>query len=146
MPTWICPNCLAKMTVKESHIGKTAPCVQCGTVSTVADVAEIIDASGYQPPAPALPPINPTTAVPASTINRIRGESPTLVAIWKIAHVLTVLTLVVGAWYLHMKTRESFWWMFPIGGFVSLVLWWPVYEFMSDVYRCRRLLEEIAKK
>ena len=62
------------------------------------------------------------------------------------AHVLTVLTLVVGAWYLQLKTHESFWWMFPIGGFVSLILWWPVYEFMSDLYRCRRLLEEIAKK
>lgn len=35
MPTWICPHCDARMTIKPVHIGNVNPCLSCGVPSEV---------------------------------------------------------------------------------------------------------------
>lgn len=41
MPTWICPECNASMTVKPALIGQIKPCAGCGVESEVTDAAAL---------------------------------------------------------------------------------------------------------
>jgi hypothetical protein len=145
MPTWICPSCLTKMNVKTAHVGNPAPCVACGVVSTVFDVDDIIGAAGIAPTV-AAPVVTPSTSVPGSTITRIRGEAPTIVHLLRTIDLIGTAIVIAGSLYMRAKTNSD-WWLIPMTvSVVQLIFLWLIYEFASDMYRCRRLLEEIAKK
>ena len=54
MPTWICPECNASMTVKASLVGQVRPCAGCGAESEITDAdalaAMLNDADGVEVP------------------------------------------------------------------------------------------------
>lgn len=132
MPRWICPSCNASIKVAASHLGTHQPCAGCGVVS------EVVDSS--------FPLTVNATAIPAALIRQIVHESPALIHVVKMIHVFGSLILSsVFAW-LASYTSVSLWYL----GIAVVALWlafcWLFYEFYSDVFRCRRLLEEIAKK
>ncbi len=37
MPTWVCPHCQSRMTVKPVHLGSVSACLSCGESSEVTD-------------------------------------------------------------------------------------------------------------
>lgn len=144
MPRWICPDCSAVMKVPANLVGHDRACVTCGVVSSVTDA----DAAVFTPA-----PIQ-THGMPVSltTINRIKGEAPGLIRLYRgVALLVTFLVLLASlATYIKLQPDSPIEYAIVLGPPAVMLTWlaffWLLTDFMSDVYRCRRLLEELAKK
>jgi hypothetical protein len=156
MPRWICPHCRATMNVMPVHIGTMQTCLNCKTTSEVTDAdATVIPA---EVPAFAVEPDESDETqeqsekgVSTTTIGKIRKETPPIVQICRAITVVAAVIIVVGnlAAFSEIpnKTAGSVVTLAPAAMAVfAATLVWLGTDFVSDLYRCRRLLEEIAKK
>lgn len=143
MARWICPSCNTVMKVAAGLIGQQKPCASCGVVS---EIFEAETAAVFSPP----PIQTQGLSVSLATINRIRDDSPTLIKVYRFSAVLTTLAVFLGNIYVYLLTKPLGWPLLqfiPTGvALISLAFFWLLTDFLSDVFRCRRLLEEIAKK
>ncbi|MES2790138.1 MAG: hypothetical protein V4719_10985 [Planctomycetota bacterium] len=162
MARWICPTCKAAMTVKDSLVGQTKPCAKCGKPSEVFDVDAVPDADdfeGFNIPEDATPPKLPAKRetkfedvsraggpVPVAVIDRIKRETPLLITIYRIgfAALAGLMTLVAGIAFINTGHILSLAPAFAGLGILAFV--WIVTDFASDLFRCRRLLEEMAQR
>lgn len=99
-----------------------------------------------------LPPeirvVNNPQPVGQRTIDRIKVDAPPLIRVYRFASWLVLgIVAVVNLVAFNAAGGQDWWIWLPTG---IAVAWlsgvYLVTDFMSDVYRCRRLLEEIAKK
>jgi predicted RNA-binding Zn-ribbon protein involved in translation (DUF1610 family) len=150
MPVWICPSCHGSTKVALAHLATMQPCPKCGTVGRVVQ--------STSKPAPAAPPVTPASVsqsipsdslpVPLSVINSIVADSPLLIRLYRGVSLFGSLAVIlVTVLAVAQMPNPPLMVLLPIpAALLWLAMVWLVTDFMSDVYRCRRLLEEIAKK
>lgn len=161
MPRWICPTCHAVMTVKSNLLGLKKPCAKCGKPSEVFDVDAVedeaedeFDDDEFEIPEdepPRLPSKGqqshrPGSAVPAAVVKNITTEVPTLIMLYRYASLGGAGLVVLICLFVAFRA-ESLVPLIPAVfaiGFLALI--WIATDFMSDLFRCRRLLEEMAQR
>lgn len=147
MARWICPNCNATMNAPANLLGSNRACVKCGVVSEVMD-ADAVDEFSFAAPAVQ------THGMPVSavTVSRIKTEAPALIKVYRLVAVCLTLAICLTslAIYLRLSPKTPAEWAVVVGppavALAGLAFFWLLTDFLSDVFRCRRLLEEIAKK
>jgi hypothetical protein len=145
MPVWICPNCHGSTKVTLAHLATMQPCPKCGTVGRVTQ------ATSKTAPAPAAAVAtddDDQSSVPQDVITAIITDAPLLIRLYRGVSLFgSLAVIVVTVLAVAQMPNPPLMALLPIpAALLWLAMVWLVTDFMADVYRCRRLLEEIAKK
>lgn len=146
MPKWICENCGASMTVKDSHIGTEQACIKCGQRSIVPAGIETNPFTAML----AKDGVQPDVTLPSQPDNSIRLPEESVSSSAKTACVVIILVAVLLAILVAGSQRGAesavFWAGIAIGLTVQAVMIWPFYTMADDTRANRRLLEALVNR
>lgn len=140
MPNWTCPFCDASMTVKQSLVGLTRPCAKCGQESIISDADAPPVAQATPQPRNAAPaqPRRTTTAAAVGISESVAAESLTSATL--VRGILLLATLGgIASFFTPNGLAQG------ISILVAVIITWPLTTIAEEVYRARRLLQELLK-